>query len=333
MQPTTPQTLIVCGDGGLQGSFIAGALATLYQQAPEQFEAVPFIFATSASMATFVYYLTGTGPVIGHDIWTNQIPRSSFLTFTSLKKLMSGTPAYNIDYMVDKVFRENNPLNIDRIRATTHNFCFPILNLDTREVEIFSNKPDQARQFFPRHTIRNWLEYDIYDLIHACCAIPILYDRPVILGDYHYCDAGIITPYLVPNVTDNNLKALYLVVRQKTVWSHDWKLILIAALWRLRATQGKTGLPGWVYTHIARKPFTLSALTRRLRKTIPNLTLVSATTPLMSSLQNTPESALHNWHTGENHITARLPEISQFWKNEAPAHPKGTQKARPNSNS
>jgi predicted patatin/cPLA2 family phospholipase len=313
MHATVPQHHIVLAGGGLQASFIAGALAELNRLGPTDALHHTHVTATSASMATFMYYLSGTGHLIGEKIWTHDIPNSHFLAFKSLKCLFKSKPVYNIPHMVDVIFKQNNTLDENHIQNHPTHFCFPLLNIDTRKVEIFSNKPELAKTFFPNHIIRNWLEYDVYNLIHASCAVPMLYDKPIKLGEYSYCDIGLHQPFAMPLIPRNTSKALYMVIREKTN-KDDFKVSLLAAIWLLRAAFKKAGLPWWVYASLVTKPFLLSSSMRRLRKTIPNLTLVSATTPLMSSLQNTPESALHNWRAGEAHITARTEHIAKhFW--------------------
>ncbi len=308
----SPQ-LLICGGGGLQGAFITGAMAQLQAMFTDKFDAFTDILATSASMPSVIYYLSFHTNHGGKRIWTDEIPNSHFLAFTSTKSLFSGQPVYDVDHLIDVVFKQRNPLDVERIRATHHHVMFPILNIDTGELEIFSNNPARAQIFFPTTTIRNWLEHDIYTLIRAACAIPLLYDRPVTLGSYRYCDAGISHPFMVPEVLPTGTKCICVIVREKPDWKADLKAMLAGSIWHVRARRGKTALPAWVYTHVMRKPFILKKLVRQLRKRAPGTFLVTAQSPLQSSLQNTPASALHNWQTGEAHITARTEELKTFW--------------------
>jgi len=325
-----PQTLLICGGGGLQGSFITGALSQLQALNARQFDHITDIFATSASMPSMLYFLSHHKNHKGKHIWTQEIPNSNFLSFKSFKCLFSGKPIYDIDHLVDVIFKQRNPLNIERIKNTHHHFAFPILNIDTGELEIFSNLPKRAKIFFPTTTVRNWQDYDLYELIRATCAIPILYDRPVTLGQNRYCDAGISHPFLVPEVMPPNTHSLCIIVRSSPDWKADLKAMLTGTIWNFRARRGKTQLPKWVYSYIIKKPFILLNLTRQLRKIAPQTFIIKAHTPLLSSLQNTPESALHNWRAGEDHITARQTEIAHNFWNLLPCPPLKHKSTPPN---
>ena len=59
---------LICGDGGIRGGFIAGAMARLLEDFPNQIKNLQIATASSASIGSMLYYLSDKEKHLGCDI-------------------------------------------------------------------------------------------------------------------------------------------------------------------------------------------------------------------------------------------------------------------------
>ena len=81
----------------------------------------------------------------------------------------------DIDYMVDEVFKKQDPLDARAIRNSKTEYSIAITDAQTGESKYISNRD----------------ECDIFETIRASCAIPVIYNKQVNIGGRKYIDGAI----------------------------------------------------------------------------------------------------------------------------------------------
>ena len=167
IQQKTPKIAIVCAAGGTRCSYSGGALCAL---AKEHGLLEPnYLIAASGSAGSAMYYLTGQYDSI-HRIWTRHICSPKFLSFWRIHKMM------DVDYLVDTIIREKEPLHLRKLAATQTRYFIPVKNAKTGKGHYIS--------------CRDKLE--IHEVLRATKALPFFYGRKVRIGDEVYVDSALV---------------------------------------------------------------------------------------------------------------------------------------------
>ena len=96
-----------------------------------------------------------------------------------------------------------NPFNVKNILNNKHKIIIPIFNLGKLKVEYFSNHKDGENI---------WIgDFDIYDVVKATIAAPVIWNKIIPLGDQMYCDAGMAEHFIIPK---NNFKSIFVIQNQ-----------------------------------------------------------------------------------------------------------------------
>ena len=166
IQQKTPKLAIVCAAGGTSCAYSGGALCAL---AKEHGLLEPdYLIAASGSAGSAMYYLTGQFDSI-HRIWTRHICSSKFLSFWRIHKMM------DVDYLVDTIIREKEPLHLRKLAATQTRYFIPVKNARSGKGHYIS--------------CRDHLE--IHEVLRATKALPFFYGRKVRVGDEVYVDSAL----------------------------------------------------------------------------------------------------------------------------------------------
>ncbi len=162
---------IVCSGGGMRCAYAAGALVALAQECgivrPD------IVVASSGSASGAVYYVAGQYAALT-IIWTKLLSPRRFIFLLRVWKMM------DIDYLVDRVFAQQEPLDLDALQKTATRFYIPARNPATKEVRYFSNG-DVA---------------DILQVLRAAKAIPFFFGRKVLLQGEYYIDGAVGVSFL-----------------------------------------------------------------------------------------------------------------------------------------
>ncbi len=165
-------------------AYAGGALVAL---AKELNIRTPDMFvAASGSVGSMFYYLTEQYDAI-EQAWTNFLPSPAFIRYAPL-------PAMRINYLVDTIFKEYIPLNIQKLEATNTKYFVPVTDTETGDA----------------HFITNDTWFNPYEVMRAAKAIPILYNGHVHLGGRSYLDGDFSTSVatLVKHAIDNGAKRI-----------------------------------------------------------------------------------------------------------------------------
>lgn len=156
---------VVCAAGGTSCSYCGGALAAL--AAEHRIKNPDYIIAASGSAATALYYLTGQYDSM-HRIWTEHVCSPRFLSFLRFTKML------DVDYLIDTVIRNKEPLNLEKLAASPTRYFFSIKNATTGQGRYLSCEE----------------ELDVYEALRATKALPFFYGRKVTIDGEPYVDSA-----------------------------------------------------------------------------------------------------------------------------------------------
>jgi len=153
---------IVASGGGMKCSYGAGAVVAL----GKFFEVRPDIFvAGSGGSGGLSFYASEQYDSI-QNIWTNLITGKRFINKRRLSKIA------NVDYLIDDVFKVQDPLNAEAVMNSGIDCRIAVTNAETGKVEHFSP-----------------LECDVFELMRASMAMPLVYGKKIPLNGNLYHDS------------------------------------------------------------------------------------------------------------------------------------------------
>jgi predicted patatin/cPLA2 family phospholipase len=174
------KTCIVAEGGGLRASYVVGVVKALIENF--HITSVDIAVATSGSAGTLAYYVARQFDSITNT-WSNLLSTWKFLSF---RNLLLGKPLLNIDYLIDVVFKQQDRLDVEALRAQPTKLFIPVTNYRTGEAKYFSNHDD----------------VDFFEVLRATKATEISYGRPVSIGDQQYIDGALTVPIGITKAID-----------------------------------------------------------------------------------------------------------------------------------
>ncbi len=186
-----PKINIVCSGGEMRGGFVGGFLNSIVKDFEINLENFQINFyALSASVPTILFYLSHGEKFPAEEIWTDKLSKEENFVHNNFLKL-------DMENII-QVFKNYN-LNVKNILENKHAIIFPIYDIHKKKNILVSNKKEFGEI---------WLgDYDIYELIHAAIAAPILYGQAVKIGKQEYCDPALVTSFLFP---ENKNKTIFI---------------------------------------------------------------------------------------------------------------------------
>lgn len=175
-----PRTCIVAEGGGLRASYGVGVVKALIERF--HITSVDMAVATSGSAGTLAYYVAQQFDSI-INIWTNLLSTWKFL---SLRNVLYGNPVLNIDYLIDVVFKQQDRLNVEALKAQPTELFIPVTNYRTGKAKYFSKHDD----------------VDFFEVLRATKAAEISYGRPVEIAGQEYVDGALSAPIGIRKAID-----------------------------------------------------------------------------------------------------------------------------------
>ncbi|MFT7507189.1 MAG: putative patatin/cPLA2 family phospholipase [Acidimicrobiales bacterium] len=150
----TPMKIgIVCSGGIMRCAYSAGALRAIYKH--YGFHTPHVLVGASGSAGNCAYFISGQNHV-GRTIWCDHLSEGKMISF--LKR-----PFLSVDYLVNTVFREYEPLNVRDIQNSEINLVIPVTNIQTGQIEYVTNK---------------CTDVDMHQLLIAAKTIPFASGKP-----------------------------------------------------------------------------------------------------------------------------------------------------------
>jgi predicted patatin/cPLA2 family phospholipase len=124
------------------------------------------VIGNSGSAGSLAYYLAGQYDSI-RNIWTNILTSKQFIWILRFWNIC------NVDWLIDSVFKKIDPLDTTRLENSKTRFLVSVFSMD-----------DGTIWFLDRH------EADIFELLRATKAMPIIFNHDVKIKDRRYRDAS-----------------------------------------------------------------------------------------------------------------------------------------------
>lgn len=157
--------LVVQG-GGMRAAYSAGAIATLIQYGfADTFE---HVVGSSAGAINGAYFMGADKDTL--LTYTDDLTNKNFVNLLRREKKV------DIDYLVDLVMKHKRPLNLANLLKSHSKLHVVMTDAKTGKKIVLSD----------HHKFAN-----IYEEFRATAALPILYDRPVLVGGQYYIDGGV----------------------------------------------------------------------------------------------------------------------------------------------
>ena len=157
---------IITSGGGLKCSFGAGVMLAFVRKFGIQEPRI--LLSCSGSSGTGAYYISKQYKSI-LNIWGNLLSTKNFVSPSRIWRIM------DIDYLIDEVFKKQDPLNTKAVYSSQTHYLIPALNRQTGKVDYFSNKES----------------VDIFEVMRATKALPLAFklNPNISLRENTYCDS------------------------------------------------------------------------------------------------------------------------------------------------
>jgi predicted patatin/cPLA2 family phospholipase len=169
-------TLVLEG-GGMRAGFVAGALMALMDKRLTAFDRA---LAVSASVPTLAYFAAGQRKDL-ESIWRYELSTARIICYRCIASaslaLSVKRPVLDIDYLVDKVFKNRHPLHLQKLRKSRIACVFAVTKVDSETLDLLGP-----------------FDHDIYEIFKACLALPGVYPGTVRIGNLEYVDGGTTNP-------------------------------------------------------------------------------------------------------------------------------------------
>jgi predicted patatin/cPLA2 family phospholipase len=162
---------LVVEGGSMRGVLSAGGVVALsYLGYNDLFDEV---FATSAGVMN-VGYLLSRQAELGITVYFESLLDRRFWSPRRFWKML------DIDYLFRDVVAAEKPLKVDVLLESRSRLLVAALDIETAEGTVFDTKTVDA---------------PLLDVLKAATAIPILYNRSVVVQGRHYVDGGLAIPF------------------------------------------------------------------------------------------------------------------------------------------
>ncbi len=166
-RPISERPALVIQGGGLRAVYAMGALATLEERGLS--DSFSFVIAGSAGAMNGAYFLAGQAAE-GVTVYTDAISNRQFCDPTRRTKRV------DIDFLVDIAMKRQHPLDTYRVLRSETPLLTSLTEADTAQSIYVSSRDYQG---------------DLYELLRASAALPILYDKKIHIDGRAYIDGGV----------------------------------------------------------------------------------------------------------------------------------------------
>jgi predicted patatin/cPLA2 family phospholipase len=188
--------LVVQG-GGMRAVYSMGALAALEEMGFGQ--CFDHVAGSSAGALNGAYFITGQAGY-GVETYVNHLTHKNFVNPLRVKKML------DIDYLVDHIGKKARRLDIEKLRSAHTMLHIPLTEFSNGKARYVTNRTPGI---------------DLWEVFRASAAVPILYNKPVKVGDGLYVDGSLSDRVPIRRVMDYGCR--YIVVILTMPYSHRIK--------------------------------------------------------------------------------------------------------------
>ena len=243
--------------GGMRGAYVFGALIGLDLLSKKfSINDIKYFSSSSASAITIMYLLSGQLYNDGFALWRKEVTDNKFLNVKKISELFFGKEILDVDYLCDVLLKQNHPLNMSKLKKTDKLLFISVTNAITAELEFLVNSKEFRKKLIVEGDevkVQNWLKFDIYDVLKATAAAPIVYDKSVFLGDTPYVDGGLFDPpsFDLPFIKES--KKIVILTRPKSRLTHYNPMFKLAYKEYMRLNNKKKLISYEVYNKLRDK--------------------------------------------------------------------------------
>ena len=193
----------------MRGAHTCGALMALAEKNLATFD---LVVAASAGACTAAYLVSRQFHLFS-AVWTKYLHDGRFF---DLKRLPTRRSVMDLDFLVHRVFRELDPLDLEAIRTSKTKFLIVSTACETGRVQYFDAHKDP-----------------ILNALKASAAMPIAYRHPVVIEGRTYIDGGVTDPIPVQKAVDEGCDEIVVLLTRPE--GYRKKIPLVNVLSRLYA--------------------------------------------------------------------------------------------------
>ncbi len=216
-----PTVTLACSDGAIRGGYVAGVFYGLKEHLPALWDYVKVTTASSASVGGVLYEVALGARNPGQHLWTEAFADPNLIRLSNLFK---GKPIYDIDYLVDTIFTQNNPCILPSLSTWPYEVFFPLIDSHSGATVVFNTRI--ALPYNPATNTEYVLvqEANLYQYIRAACAALILYNQPVAIDGRSFIDAGFRFPFYLNDPHIKTSHTIILSTTRQRSWFTYWAL-------------------------------------------------------------------------------------------------------------
>lgn len=84
------------------------------------------MWAVSASVGNIIYYLALGDRHPGHEMWTRVLTDRRFLLYSGLTDLYQERPLYDLDFMIEAIFKGTYPIDQNKVKLSDVTFYIAV---------------------------------------------------------------------------------------------------------------------------------------------------------------------------------------------------------------
>lgn len=307
-----PKIVVVCSDGAIRGGYVAGAFFALKERHPDIWKYVTDFTASSASIGGIFYEMAYGDENPGKRFWTKEFSDPNLVNLWNF--FQPGKKMYDIDYLVDVIFKEKNPCDISSIPSSPFGFYFPLIDYDSGRTVIFNNRFEDLSGKNPLYDFRLINPDLVYDYIRAATAAPILFDKTIELEGVRYIDAGIRVPFFVGDGIFDSHKKIVLTTKGELTFSNRLYYKFFGGLYANFGPLVGANLHKRYYREIADKPNRYKDYENYLAGlgSKSDVLYIHPSKKLGSRFDNSEETLTSNFMVGESDVVDSYDRIRDF---------------------
>lgn len=179
--------LVVQG-GGMRGVYSMGVLAALEEMGFGQ--CFDHVAGSSAGALNGAYFITGQASY-GVETYIHYLSQREFVNPLRFKKMV------DIDYLVDQIGKKVRPLDINKLLSADTTLHISLTQFSNGHTRFVTNRTPGI---------------DLWEAFRASAAMPILYNKPVKVGDGLYVDGSLRARVPIRRVIDYGCRYIVVVL-------------------------------------------------------------------------------------------------------------------------
>ena len=175
------RALLLCG-GTMRGAFFVGVMKSIYRLLGVDY--FNTIFSTSVGVFEQSFFASKQSDVM-ENTWREYVHGRQLINYSNPVR---GKPILDLDYLVGLFQTNKSLLNVTELKRSSVNLFTFLTDYDTK-----------------MPVMMNLKNGNIFDLMRATCALPILYPKKIIIDGKRYVDGSLANVTDLGDILNSNL--------------------------------------------------------------------------------------------------------------------------------